>query len=170
MSLPPLTFRPVRPADDAALAILIRTVMPEFGACGAGFAITDVEVDAMSTAYTREGHLYCVVEEAGEVVGGAGVAPLIGGAPGVCELRKMYFLPRARGRGAGRALLTHLLAQALQLGYHTCYLETLASMTSAQALYRAMGFVPLGGPWGATGHFGCNRWYARPLAPAGGAG
>ena len=44
------TIRPVRPGDDAAVAAIIRTVMPEFGADGPGFAIHDPEVSAMSAA------------------------------------------------------------------------------------------------------------------------
>ena len=35
------TLRPITPADDAAVANIIRTVMPEFGAGGPGFAIHD---------------------------------------------------------------------------------------------------------------------------------
>ena len=34
-------IRPVEPRDDAALAAVIRTVMPEFGAVGSGFAINN---------------------------------------------------------------------------------------------------------------------------------
>ena len=37
--------------DNAAVATVIRTVMPEFGACGEGFAINDPEVDYMHRAY-----------------------------------------------------------------------------------------------------------------------
>ena len=97
-----LTFRPIRPEDDAAMAAVIRAVMPEFGADGPGFAIHDPEVDHMSAAYAGPGAAYFVVVDAtGQVVGGAGVAPLEGGEPGVCELRKMYFLPAARGQGRG---------------------------------------------------------------------
>ena len=43
-------IRPIAPGDDAAVASVIRTVMPEFGAVGSGFAISDPEVDWMSRA------------------------------------------------------------------------------------------------------------------------
>ena len=159
-----LSFRPIRPEDDAAVAAIIRAVMPEFGADGPGFAIHDPEVDHMSRAYAGPGSAYFVVTEAGgRVVGGGGVAALIGGQPGVCELRKMYFLPEARGRGAGEALLRHCLAVAGELGYHTCYLETLTGMDQAIRLYRKLGFQPLCAPLGQTGHGGCDRWFAREL-------
>ena len=46
-----LELRPIRPADRAGVAHLIRTVMPEFGAKGPGFAILDPEVDDMFGAY-----------------------------------------------------------------------------------------------------------------------
>jgi putative acetyltransferase len=158
-----LQLRPIEPRDDAAVARIIRTVMPEFGAGGPGFAIHDPEVDAMSAAYAAPGHAYYVVERAGVVVGGGGIAPLTGGPEGVCELRKMYFLPEARGLGVGERLLRHCLGFAREAGYRTCYLETLEGMTQAQRLYRRLGFEPLCAPMGATGHHGCDRWYALPL-------
>ncbi len=156
-------LRPIRPEDDAAIASLIREVMPEFGASGPGFAITDPEVDHMSAAYPGGRARYLVVELDGVVVGGGGFAPLVGGDPEVCELRKMYFLPRARGLGVGARLLGRLLEEATEAGFRTCYLETLETMTRARRLYERSGFRPLSRPMGATGHFGCDAWYARPL-------
>jgi putative acetyltransferase len=159
-----LTFRPIRPEDDAAMAAVIRAVMPEFGADGPGFAIHDPEVDHLSAAYGIPGAAYFVVVDEGDrVVGGAGVAPLAGGEPGVCELRKMYFLPEARGQGLGEALLRHCLAVAGELGHRTCYLETLTGMDRAIQLYRKLGFRTLCAPLGHTGHGGCDQWFAREL-------
>ncbi|RKH35402.1 GNAT family N-acetyltransferase [Corallococcus praedator] len=158
-----LTLRPIEARDDAAVAAVIRAVMPEFGADGPGFAIHDPEVDAMSAAYTRPRHAYFVVEHEGRVVGGGGIAPLDGGAPDVCELRKMYFLPQARGHGVGERLLRHCLEFARGAGYRQCYLETLAGMAQAQKLYQRLGFETLCAPMGRTGHFGCDRWYALDL-------
>ena len=43
-----LKLRPIQPQDDAAVASIIRTVMPEFGADGPGFAIHDPEVNVES--------------------------------------------------------------------------------------------------------------------------
>jgi putative acetyltransferase len=159
-----LSFRPIRAADDAAVAAIIRAVMTEFGACGAGFAINDAEVDCMSRSYAIPGAAYFVVESDGRIVGGAGVAPLAGAAAGVCELRKMYFLEEARGQRMGERLLGHCLDVARSLGYRVCYLETLTGMQVAQRLYEKCGFRRLAGPMGATGHHGCDRFYALDLA------
>jgi len=160
-----LTFRPIRPEDDASVAAIIRHVMPEFGADGPGFALHDPEVDHLSAAYAIPGAAYfVVVNEDGKVVGGAGVAALDGGEPEVCELRKMYFLPEVRGQGMGEALLRHCLTVAQDLGYRTCYLETLTGMDQALKLYGKVGFRPLCAPMGRTGHGGCDHWFARDLA------
>ncbi len=159
-----LTFRPILPEDDPAVAAIIRTVMPRFGADGPGFAIHDPEVDGMCAAYSVPGAAYFVVETGdGRVVGGGGIAKLEGGERGVCELRKMYFLDEARGSGMGEKLLRHCLSVAKELDYKTCYLETLSGMDAAMRLYEKLGFEKLCAPMGATGHGGCDRWYARKL-------
>lgn len=157
-------IRPIAVDDDDAIANVIRTVMPEFGADGSGFAIHDPEVDAMHAAYTAPRCAYFVVEREGCVLGGAGVAPLVGGDTDICELRKMYVMPTLRGLGVGHALMHHCLDNAHRFGFHHCYIETLDSMHAAQALYRCHGFRALDKPLGGTGHFGCNRWYLLELA------
>lgn len=155
--------RPIEREDDPAIAALIRRVMSELGASGPGFAIVDPEVDAMSEAYARPGCAYFVVASEQTLLGAGGIAPLAGGDPSTCELRKMYLLPEARGRGLGNRLLDRCLTTARSLGYRSCYLETLATMVAAQQLYRRAGFRPLPERQGATGHFGCNRFYALEL-------
>ena len=141
MTLPPgVAIRPIHAADDPAMAAVIRTVMPTFGACGSGFAINDPEVDWMSRAYAAPRHAYCVGTQDERVLGGAGVAPLQGGDADTCELRKMYFLPEARGIGAGSAMMAHCLDAA-----------------------RQFGFRRIGQPTGATGHGGCNTFYLLDL-------
>ena len=157
------TIRPIQARDDAAIAAIIRTVMPEFGATGCGFAINDPEVDWMHRAYSRPRCAYFVVEREGRVVGGGGVAPLDGGDEDVCELRKMYFLPEARGIGAGAAMMDRCLAAAREIGFRRCYLETLTGMDAAMKLYARSGFRRIDAPMGATGHGGCNTFYLLDL-------
>ncbi len=159
-------IRPVRPADRPAVARLIRTVMPEFGAKGPGFAINDPEVDDMFSAYQAPRSAYFVVTRtSGDdvVVGGGGYAPLTGGGGETCELRKMYFMPELRGLGLGQELLSKCLTAAREAGFARMYLETLAAMSQARALYERNEFMRLDGPEGATGHFACNSFYARSL-------
>ncbi len=157
------TFRRIRPADDASVAALIRQVMPEFGAVGTGYAIEDAEVDAMSVAYAQPRSAYWVLESESGIVGGGGYAQLVGAESDTAELRKMYFVPEARGRGLGQGLLELCLSGARTDGYARLYLETLGNMHAAVRLYERFGFRSLEAPLGATGHHGCNRWMALDL-------
>ena len=157
------TLRPIEPRDDIAVAAIIRTVMPEFGASGPGFAIHDAEVDSMSAAYARPRSAYFVIALENKVIGGGGIASLENGPPDVCELRKMYFLREARGLGAGHALMLRCLDSARAHGFARCYLETLTGMDAAQALYARHDFIRLERPMGGTGHFSCDRFFIRDL-------
>lgn len=156
-------IRPIHSGDNEAVANIIRTVMPEFGACGDGFAINDPEVDWMHRAYSAPRCAYFVVESDGKVMGGGGIAPLVGGDEDVCELRKMYFLPELRGLGAGAAMMEKCLDAARMHGFHRCYLETLGGMDAAMRLYERTGFTRIPAPMGATGHGGCNAFYLLDL-------
>lgn len=156
-------IRPIRSEDDEGIARIIRAVMTEYGAVGPGFSIMDPEVDEMSAAYAGPEAAYYVGELDGKLVGGAGIGPLVGGPPDVCELKKMYLLEEARGHGLGRSLLERCLDAARAAGYARCYLETLEHMADARRLYERNGFEPIDAPMGNTGHSGCNGWYLRDL-------
>lgn len=156
-------IRKIKPEDNPIIARIIRTVMPQFGADGDGFAIKDAEVDTMYEAYSQPRSIYYVVEHHGQVIGGGGIAPLQGGDEQTCELKKMYFLEEGRGKGIGQALLNRCLDAARVFGYKTCYLETLEKMGAARKLYEKNGFIRLTKPMGNTGHHGCDRYYAKPL-------
>lgn len=156
-------IREAKPGDAARIAYIIRTVMAEFGADGKGFAIHDEEVDDIPGVYSQKGWQYFVLQTDGVVTGGGGVAPLLGGPPDVCELKKMYMLKESRGVGLGSQLLKRCLAAARDFGYMKCYLETFHTMKHAMVLYEKKGFSPLPGPMGATGHFGCDHFYILDL-------
>ena len=135
----PYLLRPIETRDDAAMADIIRTVMPEFGATGSGFAINDPEVDWMSRAYAEPRSAYFVIEREGKVIGGGGVAPLAGGDDGTCELRKMYFLPEARGIGAGAAMMARCLQAAREFGFGSATWKPCAAWTLRSACTNARG-------------------------------
>ncbi len=154
-------IREIEQKDNPQMALVIREVMPEFGATGEGFAIVDPEVDQMYETYAGEGSIYYVLILEEEVVGGVGIAPLEGAdkEERICELQKMYFLPKLRGMGLGQKLMDLCLNFAKSKGYKACYIETLTGMDAAKGLYLKNGFKPLKGPLGNTGHFKCDAWY-----------
>lgn len=158
-----MTVRKIRPEDNVQVANIIRTVMPEFGASGQGFAIHDKEVDDMYATYTQSRCAYFVCEENGRLVGGGGVAPLEGGDADTCELKKMYFLAHGRGKGLGQKVLDECLKAAAEIGFTYCYLETFNTMKGAMKLYEKNGFEKIPKACGNTGHFACDTFYKKKL-------
>lgn len=157
-------LRPSQSDDDVALATVIRTVMTSYGAVGPGFSIEDAEVDQMHETYNAPRSLLLVVDDGtGRVIGCGGIAPLEGGDADTCELKKMYFLPEARGLGLGRELMMTLEDAARDRGFRMVYLETLDTMTEAAKLYERMHYSPIPGPLGCTGHSRCNHFYTKQL-------
>lgn len=65
------------------------------------------------------------------------------------EIKSMHTAKAARGRGVGRAMLTHLLDVAAARGLHRVSLETgtMTAFAAARALYASAGFEPCG-PFG----------------------
>ena len=148
-----MLLRPIQPKDNAAMAAIIRSVSAEFGlAPSQGFAVDDAALDDLYAVYSDDTAAYWVVEnEAGEVVGGGGVAPLQG-APDILEIQKMYFLPETRGQGLAKSILLLCFAFGEHQGKTAFYLETTAKLNQAVALYEKLGFAHLDKPLGNTGH------------------
>jgi putative acetyltransferase len=80
--------------------------------------------------------LIAVVDE--EAAGCVAMRPLDGAR--ICEMKKLYVRPQYRSSGAGRALVTHLLAHARAAGYDVMRLDTLPRMTDAIRMYERFGF------------------------------
>jgi GNAT superfamily N-acetyltransferase len=78
------------------------------------------------------------------------------------EIKRMYVVPDARGRGVGRALLGALEELARDLGYAVVRLDTGAKQPGARRMYERAGYVEVpdynGNPYAAY-------WGEKPLAP-----
>lgn len=88
------------------------------------------------------------------VVAYSGDAPVGCGAlrelePGIGEIKRMFVLPKARGRGAARRMLEVLEAQARALGYSAVRLGSGVRQPEALALYESSGYgrIPLFGEY-----------------------
>ncbi|WP_394494796.1 GNAT family N-acetyltransferase [Shewanella sp. ENK2] len=139
MGLPRIDISPISSLQDKQIANIIKAVGREFGAVGEGFGPSDAEVDNMSQHYlVKQRACYLVASVDGDIVGGAGIASF-NGSTDTCELKKLFLLPESRGLGLGKQLTQQCLAYAKGVGYTQCYLDTLASMTAAIALYEKKG-------------------------------
>lgn len=107
------------------------------------FQAFDEEIKAMPGKYTPpQGELLLARRsDTNEVVGAVGLRPLE--SPNICEMKRLYIPPAGRGLGTGKALVHATVDVARQQGYKEMRLDTLASMESAQRLYRRAGFVEI---------------------------
>lgn len=83
---------------------------------------------------------FVVLWEDGRAVAGGGVRRL---GDGVCEIKRMYVVPEARGRGLGPRLLAALEALGRDLGYAVAQLDTGPRQPHARRMYERAGYVPV---------------------------
>lgn len=154
---------PIQALHDADICQIIQQVGAQYGAVGEGFGPADAEVTCMSQHYLTENRSqYLVALIDGQVVGGAGIAPFLQHSE-ICELKKLFLLPRSQGLGIGQALTQACLTFACEQGYQHCYLDTLSSMYTAIGLYEKLGFKHLSQPLAGTLHGGCDVWMLKGL-------
>jgi GNAT superfamily N-acetyltransferase len=66
---------------------------------------------------------------------------VVDGSDRTAEVKRMYVIPSARGRGLARAMLAHLEITAGVAGAEVLVLETGSAQPEAIALYQSSGFV-----------------------------
>jgi putative acetyltransferase len=158
-----LTIRTIQPADNAALAVIIRNALAEFGANKPGTVFYDPTTDNLFTLFQQTGSIYFVAVSGNTLIGGAGIFPSNGLPQGTCELVKMYLSPASRGKGLGKLLIEKCLDFSTNSGYKQVYIETMPELRKAVSVYEKFGFSYLNGPLGNTGHFGCDVWMLKQL-------
>ncbi|MBD0372032.1 MAG: GNAT family N-acetyltransferase [Pyrinomonadaceae bacterium] len=101
---------------------------------------TDADLMDIEASYLKRGGTFEVIEDAvGNLLGTVGLYPL---DEETCELRKMYFAPKLRGRGLGRHMLERTINNARRLGFKTMQLETASVLEQAIKLYTRFEFKP----------------------------
>ena len=83
---------------------------------------------------------FVVLERDGRALAGGGLKR---SEAGICEIKRMFVVPEARGSGIGARLLEELEALARDLGYAVARLDTGAKQPGAQRLYERAGYVAI---------------------------
>lgn len=94
-------------------------------------------METIASEYERPRGAFLVLRADGRPVACGGVRDL---GDGVGELKRMYVVPDARGRGLGARLLSALEDEARSLGYRRMRLDTAAPLEEAIGLYRGAGY------------------------------
>lgn len=129
-----LLIRPVDPQGPDALALLAEAAR-EARALYAD--VIDPAAPPASNPPAAPRTVYLVAYLDGAAVGCGALRPI---DEHTAEVRRMYVLPQARGRGVARAVLARLEAECPALGYRVLRLETGNRQRPAMALYEACGF------------------------------
>jgi GNAT superfamily N-acetyltransferase len=143
-----------RPVDDPELARLL----------AAAFAELVDRYGAEGRSQVKDGARYLVVLDDDAVVGCGAVQAFEadGEHAGDGELKRMFVLPEARGRGFARVLLTCLEHVAREAGHPVLRLATGERQPEAVALYESSGFRRTD-PWGKYVDQPLTSCYAKSL-------
>ena len=97
------------------------------------------EKEHLASEYAAPTGAFLIARERGVVLGCAALRRF---APGDGEVKRLYVVPAARGRGVGALLARRIVTEARELGYARLLLDTLPAMRAAQRLYQSLGFRP----------------------------
>ena len=137
MNLSHLTIRSANNDDCERVTKLVFDVLAEFGLAVEPDGI-DADLKDLEANYRQRGGLFEVIEDGnGNLLGSFGLYPI---NKTICELRKMYFIPSARGLGLGKQVLERAIAKAKELGFKQIVLETSSKLIAANRLYARFGF------------------------------
>ena len=140
-SVTEIEFR-TAPFDDGDAAVLVQALHAEMAVIYEGLDMDSSNMPTVGAAELGAPHgTFLVGYEHGEPICCGGVKRL---DEHHCELKRMYVVPRARGRGVARRLLGALEHAAAQLGYTIARLATGPRQPAARHLYESAGYVVIG--------------------------
>lgn len=142
MSDPQFRLSKVRQAHEISAAAALFHEYADWLAIDLSFQGFAEELVTLPGKYAPPtGELILASAPSDEALGCVAVRPLEGRR--VCEMKRLYVRPAARGLGLGRALVAAIVRSAQDLGYTEMRLDTLPTMVEAFALYRRFGFTEI---------------------------
>lgn len=105
------------------------------------FQNIDAELASLPGKYAApKGRIYLVRDGNGIAQGCGAFRPFEGE---ICEIKRLYVSPDARGNALGQKLVDVVLKGAKAAGYSRAVLDTADFMSSAQRLYESFGFTDI---------------------------
>lgn len=99
------------------------------------------EINDLQKQYFRpEGAVFIAYNSENCAVGCVGVRKQ---KESICELKRMYIKPQARGKGLGSLLVQKCIDLGIELGYSKIRLDTLSTMHAAIHVYEKAGFYEI---------------------------
>lgn len=133
MSVPSARVQRAQPHDAPSLASLLGTY----------FHTIEVEVGAQDAQAAAASYLQPPAAAWLARVGGTPAGCIAARPLGrrKCELKHLFVMPEYRAMHIARRLVRAVHRHARRVGYQAIYLDTLASMAAAQALYAREGYA-----------------------------
>lgn len=131
----------IRHASFPTDAVAVLEIWREFVASptvNLDFQGYEAEFADLPGKYARPAGRLIVAEGHGTLDGCVALRPV---DAGICEMKRLYVRPRARGLCIGRRLAVRLIDEARDAGYREMRLDVLAEFQRARVLYRSLGFV-----------------------------
>jgi putative acetyltransferase len=150
-------IRDWQPGDRHPVANHIQAILIEYGLTNEPVG-ADQDVLTIEDSYWAKGGEFWVIESQGRLVGTAGYYPVNRGENAV-EIRKMYLIPEARGKGLGRYLLQSLEKAIIAKGYTHAWIQTASALKEAVQLYERNGYERTTG----VDTDRCDRIYVKNL-------
>lgn len=120
---------------------IVRAMVREYAAAIAidlSFQKFEDELNSLPGPYAEPEGVILIAEFANSPVGVVALKPL---SAEICEMKRLYVKPSARGSGVGVVLIDALIEHARRHCYCRMVLDTLPQMTAAIRLYESRGFA-----------------------------
>ncbi|TAE54651.1 MAG: GNAT family N-acetyltransferase [Nostocales cyanobacterium] len=134
------TIRNLQPSDYQIILNIIQAIRLEYGVIIPQEYDQDMQTyTAIEKYYLETGGLFWVVEKENKILGTAAFYPYKAAEKGA-EIKKIYLLPQARGKGLGKFLLHRLELEIANRGFSSIWIKTINLFKEATSLYENSGY------------------------------
>ncbi|MBN8808749.1 MAG: GNAT family N-acetyltransferase [Sphingomonas sp.] len=124
------------PADRAAVVAIWRAYLAST-ATDLSFQNNEREFADLPGRYVAPHGTILLADDGGTIVGCIAMRRV---DDRICEMKRLYVGPTARGRALGKRLVERLIAEATAAGHAEMRLDVLAEFAAARRLYASLGF------------------------------